>query len=209
MDHDPLARAVLARLADTHGKDTPLGSFARSVLSDGASLRAAADNPWHGEALGQAYAEAAKAQAAPSPDARAEIERAARSLAEATGSAGANDATSPLFPAMTRCGTIADDGLGTLAHSTAARRPVVDLPGRRRLRRRGLVIGPEPWRAGADHCHLPAARPEPGGQHQHRPQPRWPGSAVGADRRGHSCVAAVVLRAPERVGHQRPTLPNR
>jgi hypothetical protein len=88
LEGDPLARAVLAKLAETHGKDTPLGSFARTVLSGDATLREAANYPWHGEALGQAYTEAAMTHDALSPEAQSDIELAARTLAEAVEAAG-------------------------------------------------------------------------------------------------------------------------
>jgi hypothetical protein len=94
---DSLARAVLDTVAKIHGNEAPLGSFARMVLSGEASLREAANNSWHGEALGQAFADAVRTQAALSPEARAEIEQAARKLAAATDAAGA-DSDAKLHP---------------------------------------------------------------------------------------------------------------
>ena len=78
---DPLARSLLRHLAAERGADDPLGSLARTVLDGRMSLREAAGNPWHGQALAAA---AQKAQADlddMSPQERAEIERAARRLA--------------------------------------------------------------------------------------------------------------------------------
>ncbi|GGQ87381.1 hypothetical protein [Couchioplanes azureus] len=78
--HDPLARSVLRHLAATRGKDDALGSLARTVLSGEASLRAAADNSWHSEALAAAAQAAQDEQSRMSPEQRADIEQAAHRL---------------------------------------------------------------------------------------------------------------------------------
>lgn len=77
---DPLARSVLRHLARTHGKDDPLGSFAHSVLNGEASLREAANNPWHSAGLATAAQTAQANRDRMGPEERAEIERAARRL---------------------------------------------------------------------------------------------------------------------------------
>lgn len=77
---DPLARAVLRKLADTHPRDEPLGSFARTVLVGETNLREAARHPWHGEALGRALTEAMETQRNAGKQDRAEVEEAANRL---------------------------------------------------------------------------------------------------------------------------------
>jgi hypothetical protein len=77
---DPLARCVLKHLAARRGTDDPLGSFARTVLDGEATLREAADNPWHSQGLAEAAQQARAAQDQMSPEERAEIEKAARRL---------------------------------------------------------------------------------------------------------------------------------
>jgi hypothetical protein len=75
---EPLARAVLRHLADTRGKDDPMGSLARTVLSGEAGLREAANDPWHAQGMAAAFA---KSQRDLSADERARYEREARRLA--------------------------------------------------------------------------------------------------------------------------------
>ncbi|MEV1288757.1 hypothetical protein [Micromonospora sp. NPDC049679] len=75
----PLARAMLAKLAAIHGDDHPLGSFARSVLG-GASLRSAASNPWHAEGMGRAFTEVQRRYSEMSAEERAGYEREAQRL---------------------------------------------------------------------------------------------------------------------------------
>lgn len=77
---DPLARSVLRHLATTRGKDDPLGSFARTVLSGEATLRTAADNPWHSQGLAAASRAAQDEQSRMSREQRATIEQAASQL---------------------------------------------------------------------------------------------------------------------------------
>ncbi|GAB1692736.1 hypothetical protein [Krasilnikovia sp. M28-CT-15] len=77
---EPLARAVLRHLAATRGKDDPLGSFARTVLTGEASLRTAANLPWHSEGLAAAARKAEAEQNQMSAEERAGIERAADQL---------------------------------------------------------------------------------------------------------------------------------
>ncbi len=77
---EPLARAVLAKLAATRDAEDPLGSMTRMVLRGESTLREAADHPWHGEALDAAFAEAMRAEGKLSAAQREDIERAARAL---------------------------------------------------------------------------------------------------------------------------------
>jgi hypothetical protein len=77
---DPLARSVLRHLAATRGKDDALGSMARTVLSGEATLRAAADNPWHSQGLAAATETARAEQSRMSPEERAGYEHEARQL---------------------------------------------------------------------------------------------------------------------------------
>jgi hypothetical protein len=79
VSQQPLARAVLAKLAETRRQDA-LGSLARTVLGGQASLRSAAAHPWHGQALAPAFDEALEAQRRLSPQQRDDIERKARRL---------------------------------------------------------------------------------------------------------------------------------
>jgi hypothetical protein len=72
----PLARAVLRHLAATRGKDDPMGSLARTVLTGEASLRTAAGDPWHGQGLATAMQQAIDEQNRMSPQQRAEYQRA-------------------------------------------------------------------------------------------------------------------------------------
>jgi tRNA-dihydrouridine synthase len=81
---DPLARSLLRQLAAERGADDPLGSFARTVLDGEMSLREAADNPWHAQALAAAMQRARTALDHMSPQERAEIQQAARQLAGRT-----------------------------------------------------------------------------------------------------------------------------
>lgn len=83
----PLARAVLRHLAETRGKDDPMGSLARTVLTGEASLRTAASNPWHGQGLATAMQKAINEQNHMTPEQRAEYERVAQRLRPA----GADD----------------------------------------------------------------------------------------------------------------------
>ncbi len=78
----PLARAVLGHLAATRGTH-PLGSLARTVLDGEADLRTAAAHPWHGQALGPAFADALEAQRRLSPQQCEDIEGMARRLRDA------------------------------------------------------------------------------------------------------------------------------
>src|SRR5689334_13983308 len=94
---DPLAWSVLRHLATTRGKDDPLGSFARTVISGEATLRAAADNPWHSEGLAAASRGAQKDQGQMSPEQRDAIGQAASRLRsgarDQAGSGYADDAS--------------------------------------------------------------------------------------------------------------------
>lgn len=76
----PLAKALLRHLAKTRGADDPLGSFARTVISGEAGLRAAADVPWHSEALAQAADKAHREQQEMTPQQRAAHEQQAELL---------------------------------------------------------------------------------------------------------------------------------
>ncbi|GGQ84021.1 hypothetical protein [Couchioplanes azureus] len=76
----PLARALLRHLATTRGENDPLGSFARTVINGEATLRAAADFPWHSDALATAAAKAQEEQQQMTPEERASYERAAEDL---------------------------------------------------------------------------------------------------------------------------------
>jgi hypothetical protein len=78
----PLVRAVLGHLAATRGTD-PLGSLARTVPGGEADLRTAAAHPWHGQALGPAFADALQAQRRLSPQQRDDIEGMARRFCDA------------------------------------------------------------------------------------------------------------------------------
>lgn len=77
---EPLARAILAKLARTRGPNDPLGSLAHTVLSGEADLRTAASMSWHGTALHASFAEAIANRDALSSEERAEFERQARLL---------------------------------------------------------------------------------------------------------------------------------
>jgi hypothetical protein len=83
MSQDPLARAVLRKLAETYPKEQPLASFARTVLSGEASLWEAARHPWHDQALGRAFADATAARRDLSEAERSAIEKAADRLRKA------------------------------------------------------------------------------------------------------------------------------
>lgn len=50
-----LAGALLRHLAATRGRDDPLGSLARAVVSGEAGLREAAAHSWHAEGLLTAF----------------------------------------------------------------------------------------------------------------------------------------------------------
>lgn len=78
----PLARAVLAKLAQTHTADEPLGSFARTVLRGEASLRGAVALPWHGQALDEAFRRAQEERRRMPTEQRERIEREATLLRE-------------------------------------------------------------------------------------------------------------------------------
>ncbi|WBB91448.1 hypothetical protein [Verrucosispora sp. WMMC514] len=80
---EPLARAVLAKLARTRGPDDPLGSLARTVLSGDADLRTAASISWYGTALHASFEEAMARRDTMSPQERAEHDRQARLLRDA------------------------------------------------------------------------------------------------------------------------------
>lgn len=80
LTEQPMARAVLRHLAATRGRDDPMGSLARTVLSGEASLRTAASDPWHGQGLASAMQKAVEEQNSMSPEQRAEYERAAQRL---------------------------------------------------------------------------------------------------------------------------------
>jgi hypothetical protein len=77
---DPLARAVLRHLAAPHSGNEPLGSLARTVLNGEASLRAAANHPWHSQALAAAAQAARAEQNRMSAEERADMKRAADRL---------------------------------------------------------------------------------------------------------------------------------
>ncbi|MEV4629343.1 hypothetical protein AB0J90_24085 [Micromonospora sp. NPDC049523] len=79
----PLARAVLARLARTRSGDDPLGSLARTVLAGDADLRTAVTHSWHGGALGEAFTEALNRRNELTPTERAQVERQAQQLRDA------------------------------------------------------------------------------------------------------------------------------
>ncbi len=87
----PLARAVLRHLAESRGKDDPMGSLARMVLSGQAGLRAAANDPWHSQGLADAVQKAMDEQNRMTPEQRAEYESAAQRLRSA-GAAEDDDA---------------------------------------------------------------------------------------------------------------------
>ncbi|AVT29411.1 hypothetical protein C6361_07795 [Plantactinospora sp. BC1] len=76
----PLARAVLAKLAATRNADDAVGSFARAVLNGDASLRTAAAHSWHGQALGPAFDQALKTLRELPADERDAIERQAQRI---------------------------------------------------------------------------------------------------------------------------------
>ncbi|MBB2943269.1 hypothetical protein FB565_002982 [Actinoplanes lutulentus] len=78
--NEPLAQAVMRHLADTRGKDDPLGSLARSVLSGESTLRGAVRSSWYGEGLATAAADGLRAQDSFSFDQRAAVERDAARL---------------------------------------------------------------------------------------------------------------------------------
>ncbi|MEN3612416.1 hypothetical protein AAH979_23045 [Plantactinospora sp. ZYX-F-223] len=73
----PLARAVLAKLAATRNAEDPVGSFARAVLNGDAGMRAAAAHSWHGQTLGPAFDQALKTLRELPADERDAIERQA------------------------------------------------------------------------------------------------------------------------------------
>jgi hypothetical protein len=77
---DPLARSVLSHLAKTRGKDDPLGSLARTVISGEATLRTAANNSWHSHGLAAAAQAAQDEQNRMTSEERAGYEQAARRL---------------------------------------------------------------------------------------------------------------------------------
>jgi hypothetical protein len=76
----PLARALLRHLATTRGSDDPLASFAKTVLDGEASLRGAADFPWHSDALAAAATKAHDEQQRMTAEERARYERDAENL---------------------------------------------------------------------------------------------------------------------------------
>lgn len=76
----PLARALLRHLATTRGSDDPLGSFARTVIDGEASLRGAADFPWHSDALVAAAAKAHDEPQRMTAEQRAQYERDTENL---------------------------------------------------------------------------------------------------------------------------------
>ena len=77
---DPIARGVLARLADMYPPEVPLGSFARTVMSGEMTLLEAASHRWHGDALAVAVAEATDTRRGLSEEQNVEIQRAAERL---------------------------------------------------------------------------------------------------------------------------------
>ncbi|AGZ39610.1 hypothetical protein [Actinoplanes friuliensis] len=89
---DPLARSVLNHLAKTRGKDDPLGSLARTVISGEATLRTAADNSWHSQGLAEAAQAAQDEQNRMTPEQRADYESAARRLMNDTAADDTDDA---------------------------------------------------------------------------------------------------------------------
>ncbi|MEU8238508.1 hypothetical protein AB0C07_09705 [Actinoplanes missouriensis] len=78
--NEPLAQAVMRHLADTRGKDDPLGALARTVLSGETTLRGAVGSAWHAEGLATAAAEGLREQETLSYDQRAAVERDAARL---------------------------------------------------------------------------------------------------------------------------------
>ncbi|WP_326557642.1 hypothetical protein [Micromonospora sp. NBC_01796] len=94
----PLARAVLSTLARNRGKDDPLGSLARTVLTGEAGLRAAAAHSWHGQALGDAFTESLTRQGDLTATERAEIELQARELQDADTDATAHPGHTDTVP---------------------------------------------------------------------------------------------------------------
>jgi hypothetical protein len=76
----PLARAVLRHLAATPGKDDPMGSLARTVLTGEAGLRTAASDPRHSQGLATAMQKAIDEQNGMTPQQRAAYESAAQCL---------------------------------------------------------------------------------------------------------------------------------
>lgn len=77
IQHNPLARAVLRHLADTHRKDSPLGSFAQTVLNGEASLQASAQFSWHSDGIAEAFERGVRDLEKLSPEERNRIEQEA------------------------------------------------------------------------------------------------------------------------------------
>jgi len=81
---EPLARALFTTLARSRSANDPLGSLARTVLNGDMGLRAAASVSWHSNALHASFAKSMTRHDALSPGQRAEYERQAHRLREAT-----------------------------------------------------------------------------------------------------------------------------
>lgn len=81
---EPLARAVLAKLARTRGVNDPLGSLARAALDGEAELRTAATMSWHGAGLQASFEEAMARRGAMTQDELAEHSRQTQLLLSAT-----------------------------------------------------------------------------------------------------------------------------
>jgi hypothetical protein len=77
---DPVARALLRHMAGTRGKDDPIGSLARTVLTGEATLRTAAALPWHSDGLATSLAAATEERNRMSPEQRLAYERDAERL---------------------------------------------------------------------------------------------------------------------------------
>jgi hypothetical protein len=81
ISEEPLARALLAKLARTRGADDPLGSLARAVLGGEVDLRTAVTSSWYERALDDAFTGSLARRDGPPASERAEIDRQARWVA--------------------------------------------------------------------------------------------------------------------------------
>lgn len=77
---EPLARALLRHMAATRGNDDPIGSLAHTVISGEATLRTAANSPWHSAGLSDALTAARAERACMTPEQRLAYERGAERL---------------------------------------------------------------------------------------------------------------------------------
>ncbi|MEO3748961.1 hypothetical protein [Plantactinospora sp. B5E13] len=80
ISQQPLARALLAKLAQMRDEDHPLGGLAKSVLSGELGLREAGSQSWHGQGLGEAFAQYAADRQWLSTDQLADVEQQAGQL---------------------------------------------------------------------------------------------------------------------------------